>query len=57
VCPYYLDGDRVGRAGDLRHRSAEPVIPKFIGYCAVLKVREEAQPPLGRTVDPVGSTV
>jgi hypothetical protein len=38
MCPYYLDGDLVWVkvTNDFR-----PVIPVYIGYCAVFKVREE----------------
>ena len=44
--PYYLDGDLLREPslahpdGDISHRS---VIPVYIGYCAVFKVREEAR--------------
>ena len=45
--PYYLDGDlatnhiRVIRMSS--DRSHHSVIPVYIGYCAVFKVREEAR--------------
>jgi hypothetical protein len=56
VCPYYLDGD-------LRFwvqlNELCPVIPVYIGYCAVFKVREEqsgaaapARPHVGRSDEP-----
>src|SRR5579859_941246 len=38
MCPYYLDGDLVGR----EHLMFSPGDTRFIGYCAVFKVREEA---------------
>ena len=37
MCPYYLDGDLVGRGP-----KSSPGDTRFIGYCAVFKVREEA---------------
>ena len=37
VCPYYLDGDLVGRS-----LAAPPGDTRLIGYCVVFKVREEA---------------
>ena len=40
VCPYYLDGDL--QYGYSSHRVLRPVIPVYIGYCAVFKVREES---------------
>ena len=39
VCPYYLDGDLHGYSSE----ELRPVIPVYIGYCAVFKVREEAR--------------
>ena len=39
VCPYYLDGDLLGYSSE----ELRPVIPVYIGYCAVFKVREEAK--------------
>ena len=36
MCPYYLDGDLVGRGP-----KSSPGDTRFIGYCAVFKVREE----------------
>ena len=38
MCPYYLDGD-LGESTKL-----SPGDTRFIGYCAVFKVREEARP-------------
>jgi hypothetical protein len=38
MCPYYLDGDLVGRGP-----KSSPGDTRFIGYCAVFKVREEAE--------------
>ena len=37
MCPYYLDGDLNGRGP-----KSSPGDTRFIGYCAVFKVREEA---------------
>jgi hypothetical protein len=37
VCPYYLDGDLQW----VQLKELRPVIPVYIGYCAVFKVREE----------------
>src|SRR5579875_2546072 len=45
VCPYHLDGDLLGYSSE----ELRPVIPVYIGYCAVFKVREEqAAPPTRR---------
>jgi hypothetical protein len=38
MCPYYLDGDLVGRGP-----KSSPGDTRFIGYCAVFKVREEVE--------------
>ena len=43
MCPYYLDGDLFGRGS----RRSSPGDTRFIGYCAVFKVREEAYAPRG----------
>ena len=37
MCPYYLDGD-LGKS-----LTAPPGDTRYIGYCAVFKVREEAE--------------
>jgi hypothetical protein len=37
MCPYYLDGDLVGKS-----LAAPPGDTRLIGYCVVFKVREEA---------------
>jgi hypothetical protein len=51
MCPYYLDGDLLGRALRLC-----PVIPTYIGYCAVFKVREEmSSPPSIRDRSPLSA--
>ena len=44
MCPYYLDGDLEREHGVVIDAAFFSVIPNFIGYCAVFKVREEAKP-------------
>jgi hypothetical protein len=50
ICPYYLDGDLAWRARRLSvprttFAGCHSVIPVYIGYCAVFKVRKEARAP------------